>query len=71
MIQLLYNLREQMYRYRVEYLKKDATHSSIFAEHEYIIECISKRDKVSARQAISLHVDNQMKGVTDTIRTKK
>ena len=71
LIQLLYNLREQMYRYRVEYLKRKEVHARLLAEHEYIIECIEKRDKEASKQAIATHVDNQVKTVSDTIRTKK
>lgn len=71
LIQLLYNLREQMYRYRVEYLKRREVHATLFAEHEHIIECIVQHDKVAAKQAISTHIDNQMIAVADTIRTKK
>ena len=71
LIQLLYNLREQMYRYRVEYLKREEVHAVLFAEHEHIIECIVQRDKVAAKQAISTHIDNQMNAVANTIRTKK
>ena len=70
LIQLLNNLREQMYRYRVEYLKKTEVHERLLAEHEYIIECIEKRDKEAAKKAIATHVDNQVKTVSDTIRTK-
>jgi len=71
LIQLLYNLREQMYRYRVEYLKREEVYATLFAEHEHIIECIVQRDEVAAKQAISTHIDNQMQTVADTIRTKK
>ena len=71
LIQLLYNLREQMYRYRVEYLKREGVHATLFAEHDHIIECIARRDKVAAKQAIGTHIDNQMTSVADTIRTKK
>ncbi len=71
LIQLLYNLREQMYRYRVEYLKRGEVHATLFAEHEHIIESIVRRDKAAAKQAISTHIDNQMTSVADTIRTKK
>ncbi len=71
LIQLLYNLREQMYRYRVEYLKMEEVHATLLAEHDYIIECLIRRDKEAAKRAISTHIDNQMKTVTDTIRTKK
>lgn len=71
LIQLLYNLREQMYRYRVEYLKQGEIYATLIAEHDHIIDCIEKGDKEAAKQATNTHIDNQMKGVTDTIRTKK
>ena len=71
LIQLLYNLREQMYRYRVEYLKRKEMHSILLEEHEYIIQCIEKREKEHAKKAIGTHIENQEKTVSDTIRTKK
>ena len=71
LIQLLYNLREQMYRYRVEYLKRTEVHPVLLAEHEHIIECFEKHDKAAAKVAISTHIENQAKTVSDTIRTKK
>ncbi len=71
LIQLLYNLREQMYRYRVEYLKRKEAHETLLAEHNHIIECLERRDKEGARKAICTHIANQEKTVSDTIRTKK
>lgn len=71
LIQLLYNLREQMYRYRVEYLKRREVHEMLLNEHDYIIECIESRDKERAKEAICTHIENQQKTVADTIRTKK
>ena len=71
LIQLLYNLREQMYRYRVEYLKREDAHETLLAEHDRIIETIEKRDKEEAMKAVSCHIDNQVAAVIDTIRTKK
>ena len=71
LIQLLYNLREQMYRYRVEYLKRKEVHPILLEEHEYIIRCIEERDKENAMKAICTHIENQEKAVSDTIRTKK
>lgn len=70
LIQLLYNLREQMYRYRVEYLKREEAHEVLLKEHEHIIECIENRDKQAAKEAIGEHIDNQMKTVRNVIRTK-
>ena len=71
LIQLLFNLREQMYRYRVEYLKRTEVHATLLAEHQWIIDCLEKRDKLTAKQAVSTHIENQAKKVIDTIRTKK
>ena len=45
LILLLNNLREQMYRYRVEYLKKEEAYPQLIAEHEELIDNISKRNK--------------------------
>ena len=71
LVQLLYNLREQMYRYRVEYLKRTEVHQTLLKEHRYIIECIEKHDKEAAKKAIRTHVDNQVEKVAYTIREKK
>lgn len=71
LIQLLYNLREQMYRYRVEYLKREDSHETLLEEHQYIIETLENRDVEHAVQAVCAHIDNQVTAVADTIRTKK
>lgn len=70
LIQLLYNLREQMYRYRVEYLKREDSHAVLLAEHQDIIRKIAARDEVAAVEAVCAHIDNQVTAVADTIRTK-
>lgn len=71
LIQLLYNFREQMYRYRVEYLKREDSHETLLKEHQYIIEMIENRDEKCAMEAVCAHIDNQVTAVVDTIRTKK
>ena len=71
LVQLLNNLREQMYRFRVEYLKKEEVHPQLIAEHEKIIEHIMERDKVKASAIVSEHINNQVEGVIDIIRTKQ
>ena len=70
LVQLLYNLREQMYRYRVEYLKRQEVHQTLLEEHSYIIECIENRNKECAKTAIRTHIENQANVVSDTIRVK-
>ena len=71
LIQLLNNLREQMYRYRVEYLKRSDFHQQLIDEHEEIIETIESGQKDRAVQVVCQHVDKQVEAVMDTIRTKK
>jgi DNA-binding GntR family transcriptional regulator len=71
LIQLLFNLREQMYRYRVEYLKREEAHGNLLIEHRRIIETIANRDMDAAVDAVCQHIDNQVSAVIDTIRMKK
>jgi len=71
LIQLLNNLREQMYRYRVEYLKREEVYEQLIREHEEIIEHISRKEKEEAVQIVCKHIDNQMDTVMDVIRTKQ
>ena len=66
LIQLLNNLREQMYRYRVEYLKRSDFHQQLIDEHEEIIETIESGQKDRAVQVVCQHVDNQVEAVMDT-----
>ncbi len=43
LIQMLNNLSEQMYRYRMEYLKDERTHKTLIEEHDAIRrDCINK-----------------------------
>lgn len=52
LIQLLNNLREQMYRYRVEYLKRDGVFPQLIAEHEAIIRHIENNEKEKATEVM-------------------
>ncbi len=59
LIQILGNLREQMYRFRVEYLKdKDIRHSLVL-EHDALVAALMARDREEAVRLIKLHIDNQ------------
>lgn len=70
LIQLLNNLREQMYRYRIEYLKKKECYPILIAEHKEILDAIAGRDKERATRVTSQHINNQVDTVVDTIRHK-
>ena len=71
LVQLLNNLREQMYRYRIEYLKDPRVYGKLLAEHEEIIRHIESGEKEKAAKVVSQHIENQAQAVTDVIRTKK
>jgi len=71
LIQLLNNLREQMYRFRVEHLKKEYYYPQLLKEHEEMIRYIKARKKDEATKIAGQHVDNQVDAVMDMIHTKK
>lgn len=70
LIQLLNNLGEQMYRYRVEYLKNPEVHKKLICEHEEIICYIKRHEKEKAVRIVCEHIDNQVTAVSSVIRTK-
>ena len=70
LIQLLNNLREQMYRHRVEYLKRDGVFPQLIAEHEAIVRHIENNEKEKATEVMCRHIDNQVEAVIDVIRAK-
>ena len=71
LIQILNNLREQMYRYRVECIKRKESHPILIAEHEEIIRRIENKEKKEAADIVCRHIDKQAEVVTGVIRTKQ
>lgn len=71
LIQLLNNLREQMYRYRIEYLKKKECYPQLMEEHEAIICAIEGHDKEKATQITGQHISNQVDTVLGTLRQRE
>lgn len=56
LIQILNNLREQMYRYRLEYLKDTQSHSRLVDEHQRIVSAIIEKNKEEAVRLIQEHI---------------
>ena len=71
LIQLLNNFREQMYRFRVEYLKKAEVRPQLLSEHDEIIKFITEGNKEEASRVVTRHIENQALTVQDVIRTKQ
>lgn len=67
LIQILNNLREQMYRYRVEYLKDFKRHASLAEEHELITRYLEEGNIEEARKTIKHHIYNQEIAVRENI----
>lgn len=71
LISMLNNLREQMYRYRVEYLKNPQNHEQLLREHEAIYKGILEKDKVTVTDMIRKHISNQVDVVKHIIREQE
>lgn len=68
LIQLISNLSEQMYRYRVEYLKNPESHEQLVREHEEIIDNLERKDVAQAKKNINHHIYNQVMVVSKNIK---
>ena len=71
LINMLNNLREQMYRYRVEYLKNPENHEQLLKEHEAIYKGIVEKDKQAVTNMIRKHISNQVDVVKNIIREQE
>ena len=68
--QVLNNLREQIYRYRVEYLKEEETRNVLVKEQEEIYEAIKNRDVKKAQEISFRHIENQREAIIRSIRAE-
>lgn len=68
LVQMLNNLRENMYRYRIEYLKDPNYYDSLVGEHREILKAIENGDKDHARRCMRDHIDNQQLAVISKIK---
>lgn len=59
LIQILNNLREQMYRYRMEYTKDKEYHNVLILEHREIYEAMKNQDKEKVMNALKEHIYHQ------------
>ena len=69
-LQVLNNLREQIYRYRVEYLKEGESRNRLVKEHEKITRAIKERDVKAAQELSFEHLENQRMGIIQAIRAE-
>lgn len=71
LLQIIHNLKEQMYRYRMEYLKDKRTYKVLIEEHDTIRRALKKHDKAKAGNAIRSHIENQKKSILESLNEKE
>lgn len=59
LLQMVNNLKEQMFRYRMEYVKEKSYHQELISEHEKMLEAIVDRDVTAAKAIMKHHIQNQ------------
>lgn len=68
--QMLDNLAEQMYRYRVKYLKDDSQYQTLSREHRAICKSIMSGDQKTAVRLAKEHIDNQETAIIRQLRAE-
>ena len=67
LVNIVSNLREQMYRYRYEYVKDNADYRQLVSEHTCIVDGLRRQDKEYVKSVMHTHLENQVAGVRKVI----
>ncbi len=67
LVQILNNLREQIYRYRLENLKNKKSHSRLAKEHAAIRKALCERNEEKAQEAVRLHIEHQKESIIESL----
>jgi len=71
LISIINNLREQIYRYRVEYIYKMDNYDDLVEEHDEIVKAITKREGKLAADLALKHIEKQEKSVLEYVNKKQ
>ncbi len=71
LIQISNNLREQIQRFRVIYLKDYSSTRELVREHNEIIEAIAARDPEAAMRSAQAHIKKQEEAITRSVKKNK
>lgn len=66
--QMMHHIQQDMYRYRLEYIRVDDDYNSIYEEHRKITEAIKMHDAEQAEAAIRLHLEKQKQTIVKNLR---
>ncbi len=67
LISLLYNLRGQLYRYRMENLKDPDSYAGLIAQHALLYEAMEKGDADLAARTLKEHIAAQKRSILEKI----
>ncbi len=67
LIQILNNIREQIYRYRLENLKDKNSHHNLVEEHQIICQALEERSEEKAKLAIRHHIEQQRQSIIESL----
>ena len=65
--QILNNLNEQIFRYRVENLKDASTHEALLLQHQEICSALQERSEEKAVEAVRAHIELQRISITKSL----
>ncbi len=67
LVQMVNNLKEQMFRYRMEYVKDRSYHEELIREHEKLLQAIRKKEETVAKEIMKHHIQNQERMILSQI----
>ena len=67
LVQMLHQLKEHIFRYRLKYIKNMKNKKAIVEEHESIIRALEKKDQKSSRKEIEKHIEVQERYILNTL----
>ncbi len=68
LVQVISNIKEQMYRYRLEYIKDSAKRQALVGEHKEIVAALERRNLLEAKERMRRHIENQEITVINNIK---
>ena len=71
LVQILNNIREQIYRYRLENLKDRSTHANLVEEHAAICCALEERSEEKASEAVRIHIEHQKRSIIESLHIKQ
>ena len=71
LVNILNNLREQMYRYRVEYLQDEKNYPILQQEHREMVQGFIEKNKALVVDSMRRHVENQAVAVKTMIQNQE